>query len=90
MFGLACVGGSGLQKRFRIDAGLSKLARRVPFGMSPGWFGTVVYRFLLGLNQISAAGRLPIERETQSPKLSGDAAIPEPRKPAHQAATTMV
>jgi hypothetical protein len=30
-----------------------RMARSVPSGMSPGWFGIVVYRFRLGLNQIS-------------------------------------
>jgi hypothetical protein len=30
-----------------------RIARSVPSGMSPGWFGTVVYRFVLALYQIS-------------------------------------
>jgi hypothetical protein len=31
----------------------ARMARSVPSGMSPGWFGIVVYRFKFGLNQIS-------------------------------------
>jgi hypothetical protein len=30
-----------------------RMARSVPSGMSPGWFGTVVYRFVERLYQIS-------------------------------------
>ena len=30
-----------------------EMARNVPSGMSPGWFGMVVWRFSAGLNQIS-------------------------------------
>ena len=56
--------GAGLGRRnclrylaFRNSSGempaCARMARKVPSGTSPGWFGRVVYRFVRGLNQIS-------------------------------------
>ena len=67
------------------------IARSVPSGMSPGWFGTVVYRSVRGLNQISW---LPAAwRSNSKPHTLSFRAISRYRNPASrpiQAATTIV
>jgi hypothetical protein len=45
--------GQARRKASGSTAACFRIARSVPSGMSPGWFGTVVYRFVLGLYQIS-------------------------------------
>jgi hypothetical protein len=59
------------------------MARNVPSGMSPGWFGTVVYRFVFGLNQIRGCLPLDVKRETTRLQLAGDVAVSESSKPPH-------
>ena len=67
------------------------IARSVPSGMSPGWFGTVVYRSVRGLNQISW---LPAAwRSNSKPHTLSFRTISRYRNPASRpihAATTMV
>jgi hypothetical protein len=41
---------SSLKKLVGVYGPCFKIARSVPSGMSPGWLGTVVYSFAIGLN----------------------------------------
>jgi len=60
-----------------------RIARSVPSGISPGWFGTVVYRLVDALNHLVAPRRLPVESKAQRLQLSHDLAVAESRQSPH-------
>jgi hypothetical protein len=59
------------------------MARSVPSGMSPGWLGTVVYRFEFGLNQISWLPAAWRSKEAAGLQLSDDVSVSESSETPH-------
>lgn len=60
------------------------MARSVASGKSPGWLGTVVYRPVVGLCQISwEPGSLSVKREASPFQTLDNDPVPKPAKTFH-------